>query len=72
MADDTIALTKMVLAQVLLVNPFMKLLCLHHLIAAQVVIVVIGWLGRHRNELKHSRGQITREIWLKKTEQEMN
>lgn len=53
MADEKIALAKMLLAQITLDNPFMKLLRLHHLAAAQVVITVIGWITSHINELKH-------------------
>lgn len=52
---------QILLAQVMFDNPFMKLKWLHHLVVAKVGVTVIT---RHRNELTHSRDQITHEIRL--------
>ena len=35
-------------------NSFMKLQQLHYLAAAQVIVIVINWIAKRRNKLKHT------------------
>ena len=55
----------------LLDSSFMKLQQMHHLASVQVIIV-INWIAKCRNKLKHTRGQVTHAIWLQGDKARMN